>query len=376
MLDEKQIRILRRVADGNRVFGPEEASGNEAELTALKRFQPEAEVIVELGELGYLEGVTPHRESWFVHSYVDHVRVRGLAAKGRRALEEARARRRLIALKKIYDRIGDNTTERISFDEFKEATGLSYEEAQATLEYLDGRGFLSDGLELSHKGVVEIERIIKNRREAAEVFGESSREDELLVGEREARRYRVLRKLYDEADGEVGRGVSYRKVQEELRLADSEWWPTYYYLEAEGLIEEVASSLVGITGPGVDEIERSRKAPREPTEHFPATVIQYFTAPVGAVHTGPHSSSEVTQNFGANASEVLGLLQELRQGFQSLPEDEREQAMEVVDALEEEIQSQNPRKGSIRAFLGQIGSFAADTAANVAAAAIAKSLGM
>jgi hypothetical protein len=376
MLDKKQVKIIREVSDGKRVFAPEDATGDEAEEAALKRFQPKAELVIEPGGLGYLEGVVPHNESWSAHSYLDHVRVKGLTAKGRRALEEARARTRLVALKCIYDRVGDSTTERLSFDEFKDATGLSFDEAHATLEYLDGKGFLCGGIELSHKGVVEIEQIIKDRKEATRVLGEWSREDEILVGEREARRYRVLRKIYDAAGGEVGNGVPYRKVQEELNLGDIEWWPTYYYLEAEGLIEEVASSLVGVTGVGVDEMERSKKSPPEGTEHFPATVIQYFNGPVGSVQTGAHSSSQVTQNFGFNTTEVLKLLEELRRGFQSLPEGEREQAIEVVDGLEEEIQSSNPRRGRIRVFLGQIGSFAANTASSVAADAIAKSLGM
>jgi hypothetical protein len=63
MLSERQLKVLQRVADGTRCFGPVTADAEADGLIALKEFQPEAEEIVELGENGYLERVHPNRES-------------------------------------------------------------------------------------------------------------------------------------------------------------------------------------------------------------------------------------------------------------------------------------------------------------------------
>jgi hypothetical protein len=82
-LSESQKELLRQVDNGERSFRAEDDSDE-----SLKRFQPQAEELAELGQNGYLDGVKPHPESHSGHRYIDLVMVRGLTAKGRRALNE------------------------------------------------------------------------------------------------------------------------------------------------------------------------------------------------------------------------------------------------------------------------------------------------
>lgn len=104
--------------------------------------------------------------------------------------------------------------------------------------------------------------------------------------------------------------------------------------------------------------------------------VNYFNGPVGAVQTGSQSDAFVTQNLGTDTSEVLDLIRELREILQSLPPDQQQEAVEVVDALEEEVQLPTLRKGRIKAFLKQLGEFSANTGSNVIATAISKILGI
>jgi hypothetical protein len=90
-----------------------------------------------------------------------------------------------------------------------------------------------------------------------------------------------------------------------------------------------------------------------------------FNAPVGSVQTGNYNIANVNQNFGQNFSEILQQLAILRNKFQELPESEREEAIEVVDALEVEVKSENPSKGKIKSFLLATKDFAIKTGTEV-----------
>jgi hypothetical protein len=198
-----------------------------------------------------------------------------------------------------------------------------------------------------------------------------------IVQRKQERRYLMLLKLWEAVDGKEYVTVDFMEVAQKAGVAEDEAEEIYNYLWGEEMFGDRRPTwLVQLSHRAIVEIEQSLNYPERGTSHFPSTVIQNFNAPVGSVHTGPNSSSNVTQHFGANVSEVVGLLNQLRSDFQSFPPEQKEEALEVVDALEEEIQSPTPRKGKIRAFLGQLATFTANTASSVAAEAIAKSLGM
>ncbi len=96
-------------------------------------------------------------------------------------------------------------------------------------------------------------------------------------------------------------------------------------------------------------------------ENKNSTVIQNFNAPVASVQTGNHMIANVNQNIGQNLSEILELLATLKREFRSLPDGDREKAIEVVDALAVEVQSENPSKGKVKAFLSSVKDFAVKT---------------
>lgn len=189
----------------------------------------------------------------------------------------------------------------------------------------------------------------------------------------------MLLKLWEAVGGKEHKRVDFMKVAQQAGFDEEgeEAQEIYVYFMKEGLFENRTVKWgVSLSHKAIVEIEQSIAKPNRDTEHFSSTVIQNFNAPVGSVQTGSNSTANVTQNFGTQASEVLNLIQELRQSFKSLPPDQREEAIEVTDALEEEVQSSTPRKGRIKAFLNQLASFTANTASNVIATAIAEGLGM
>lgn len=371
MLNEDQIKTLQQVADGRRSFGPEDTTMGESELEPLKRFQPIAEKIIELGDDHYLENVKPNRESSTAYSYIDLIIVKGITAKGRRALEEARGRRRLFALKKIYDRVGDSITAGIGFSEFVSVTGLMPDEGRATLSYLNEKGYLGGHGDagLSHAGIVEAERIITDRQRATDILGSQSSEDLLLVRERESRRFRVLRRLYDMSRANVDRGVPYDKLQEAEGLDENQWWAVHDYLKAERLIKEIAN--LHITELGIDEIERSKESPQSSTAHFSGVVIQNYYGNVGAVQSGSHSTAYVSQQN--SHAELVSLLEKLRYALEAAPETpEKSDALEQFEMLKEEAQLEQPRPGRIKSCVSAIGAFVRDVSVDVASSAITK----
>lgn len=198
-----------------------------------------------------------------------------------------------------------------------------------------------------------------------------------IIREKQRKRYQVLHKLWEATGGREYVDVDFFEVARQAGLCEGEVQEVYHYFTNEGLFgNRLVDGGVSLSHQAIVEIEQSVANPGRGTEHFPSTVIQHFNGPVGSVQTGPHSVAHVTQNFGAGASDVLNLIRELRESLQSFPPEQRQEVIEVVDALEEEVQSSAPRKGRIKAFLGQLSSFTANTASNVIAAAIAKSLGM
>ena len=203
-------------------------------------------------------------------------------------------------------------------------------------------------------------------------------QDVPLVFERQKKRYYLLRLIYDLSKAQTNTSILTSVLAKETELSEFEVDELLDYLEAEGLIRALGDerTAVYITHPGVTEVEQSITNPTKPTEHFMMQVIQHFHRAVGAVQNATHSTDNVAQNIGVNTSEVLPLIHQLRESLGTLPTDEHEQALELVESLEEEVQSPSPRIARVKAFLRGLGTFALDTTSNVLAAAIAKSLGL
>jgi hypothetical protein len=103
-----------------------------------------------------------------------------------------------------------------------------------------------------------------------------------------------------------------------------------------------------------------------------STLIQNFNAPIASVQTGNSNTAYINQNVGQTFSEILEQLAILKSQFQFLPNEEREEAIEVIDAIEVEIQSETPSKGKLKSFLLATKDFAVKTGTDLAASTLAK----
>ncbi len=198
-----------------------------------------------------------------------------------------------------------------------------------------------------------------------------------LVSQKQRKRYEILLSLWRASNGTAHRNINFLEICSNLGIDDFEEAQEYLnYFAAEGLINNNAGFEIGLSHKGIVEIENSIYHPQKSTEHFPSTIIQNFNAPVGSVQTGPHNTSNVNQNFENNVSEVLKLLNELKNSLKDLPIEQRQEATELTDFIEGEIVSESPNKTKLKAFLKQLGTFTVDTASNIAATAIAKYYGI
>jgi hypothetical protein len=154
--------------------------------------------------------------------------------------------------------------------------------------------------------------------------------------ERQRQRYLVLSKLYELTDGAPVRRVEADAVREATGLTEVTFHDAVQYLRGEGLLK-ISNLVLELTHQGIVEYERSLEKPDAPTEHFPVQVIQQFNAPVGTVQTGAHATANVVQNIGSSAGEILELLARLRRDIEAtLPAEERVEALELVEGIDEE----------------------------------------
>lgn len=325
---------------------------------------------------------------------------------------DERQRARYRVLKNIYDAAGDSITGGCDISDAFEGAASDMEEGHGILEYLDEKGLISDStagsnVALSYQGIVEVEQSIMRPESPTEYFGpgmvqhfyaavgvvqnaaasaarvEQGNEgaaralnaDQQIVRARQERRWRVLKRIYDKADGNVGNAVLWHQVQEEENLGEEAWWPVWDYLSLGGFIKERHTGAVCLTRYGVERVERvlrhplAADAPHGPTER----PEQHFYAPVGAVQNAPGSTAHVTQYNIGDSAELLRLVQELRAKVEAARGGA--EALEKIDELEEEAKSESPKKSKIVETAKYIGNIVRDVGVSVAAEAIVKAAG-
>lgn len=196
-----------------------------------------------------------------------------------------------------------------------------------------------------------------------------------LVLKRQEERYQVLLALWKAAGGRELERVNFMEVAKNSGFGTETSKEILIYLTREGFFENRDfGGGVTLSHKAIVEIERSLTNPTEATEHFSTTVIQNFNAPVGAVQSGPNSTANVNQNFGPSMAEVAQLIRQLRTQFEILPNGEREEAIDVVDGLSEELQRPAPSKGKVKAFLSQVGVIAQDVGSGASAGLLAEAI--
>jgi hypothetical protein len=206
-------------------------------------------------------------------------------------------------------------------------------------------------------------------------------ENREIVLIKQARRYQFLMAIWRAVKGEASNQVNVRVLGDSLGFSFEETLEIYAYLSEEGFFSmNTCEMTVTLSHKAIVEIEKSITKPSQSTEHFSTTVIQHFNAPVSSVQTGANSIAYVNQNIGGNISEILQVIEKLREQFNKLPNEESQEAIDIIDALSEEVKSPQPNKGKVKAFLTATKSFASDvtsaTLATTLAEAIAKGLGI
>ena len=181
-----------------------------------------------------------------------------------------------------------------------------------------------------------------------------------MLKERRKLQYQVLKRMFDET---VGRGKSAQSepfsandIAEKSSLPFEEVSSALQYLSDESLIESFEEQGRGypiyrLKHRGVVEIEQSMREPEKSTEHFPSQITQNFYGQVGAVQNASHSTAYVNQPLGANLSEVLTLIEQLKGQVDTLPEDQREDASGTLEAIEEELSTEEPKRRNVKAML-------------------------
>jgi len=184
------------------------------------------------------------------------------------------------------------------------------------------------------------------------------------LAERQKRRYRILRTLFDgsiQADKNPSEFiVSPNSLGQYLELDPSIVKMELDYLSGEYLVEEV----VGMSDPleshfkiahlGVVEVERSIENPNSSTEHFMVTVVQHFNAPVGTVQNASHSVAHVTQTIGFDPKDVLKLVSELQQQLGDVPEEKREDVADDLVLLENALAKDKPDEAQIKVLVRRL----------------------
>lgn len=187
--------------------------------------------------------------------------------------------------------------------------------------------------------------------------------------EKDKKRYEVLRWIYDEFHRTKNYFVSIEKLinntldSQQKREREKELSEISDYLDGEGLITQQSDNglFIRLEHRGIVEVENSIRNPQKPTEHFSVQVIQNFNAPVGSVQTGNQSIANVTQNLGAEISDITALLKELRHHIIDDSPERQKVGIELLEGLETEVQSPNQRQSRIKLYLKELGSFVKDT---------------
>jgi len=147
-------------------------------------------------------------------------------------------------------------------------------------------------------------------------------------------------------------------------------------MEDEGEVEifrypgDLYFNYVRITSKGIQMIDEEPLFERLDTAGVRIMGDYFHVSPkdsqVGAMNVGSHNHNQtrVHQNMGVSATDLKELFAELHKNIDTLPTEQQEEATELVNALEEEAQSQNPRKAIVNAYAQQLGKFLRDAAAN------------
>jgi hypothetical protein len=183
-----------------------------------------------------------------------------------------------------------------------------------------------------------------------------------LVRKKDSQRHALLRAVYEAAKGEVGHDTyeTLYACGKKVGLSDEETTSAFDWLCDRGLMERFTSGSFTLTREGVDEMEESLRDPETPTEHFaPSMTLNISGGTIGVIQTGSHNTAHVAQQLNAGAtSDVLSLIEQLRQGVRQAPTDKHEEASTLVDAIEEEVKQPSKKSPAlVKSYAGTLNQY-------------------
>lgn len=189
-------------------------------------------------------------------------------------------------------------------------------------------------------------------------------------------RINVLVYLYEKGATNISNSIDFYEVTENLGINREEAVEILLHVgsQGQGLIKCYGSGEAHLTSSGILYVERVITTINQPKEQPPPPIVHNYHSPVGAVQTGNYNTATVTQNIGTNTMEIVKLISDLRQSFQNLPDKQKEEAIELVDGIEQEVKSDKPRKRNIKVLLESAKDFAVDTAQKILVETISKSI--
>lgn len=186
------------------------------------------------------------------------------------------------------------------FDDLAEATGLDAFELDSVLEYLVSKNLVrkeSSNFSITRAGISEVEAMSRQETPAQ-------------------RRFRVLEKIYDLADGNTSAMPLYETIEKETQIDPDTMTGILRYLDQMQLIE-MGGEWARITARGINQVERIRHDPGQATQYFPPNVTVHNTTVHGHNYGGIQSGGQGnTQNitltnnpdFERNLSGLIELL--------------------------------------------------------------------
>lgn len=182
-------------------------------------------------------------------------------------------------------------------------------------------------------------RNAKTEQELEQTKMEEARMNQKMLHELERKRYRILRRIYEESKGSIIRPVSEEDLIESEGIPKRELEDIIYYLVEEGLIRHFVPGVVAIEHLGLKEMEASMRNPQLSTKHFESTIIQHFYGTVHSVQTGNQNTQTATININPDLDDAISsLLQLVRRS--ELEESQKDDSIEAIERLRKLVQQE------------------------------------
>jgi hypothetical protein len=200
--------------------------------------------------------------------------------------------------------------------------------------------------------------------------------------QRRADRLRVMRLIFDEADGTRHSQVSGQWLLETSGLGDDKLGDICAYLIAEHLIENVGGMwghymphLIMLAHRGIKEMERSLEVPDTPTEHFPplVSVIHIEGDLTGSpIQIGSPGATQQVSMSGVDLDSVRTILARFESVEPELGLSANDAAQLAAEMMTVKAQSESPSPNhrTIREHLSAAGDILKLTAGGAAAAGL------